>query len=154
MFWKLLTRMIALSAAAIVPPSEAGQNARAMLTENEVLYAEDARYAAQTANDFPAMEILFGDDLVYVHSTAVVDTKASFMDSIRSGRVKYRRMGRVEEKVRIYGSVGIITGRARFDVTADGADSTVELLFHSVWTKRTPGMQFVSWQATLARTAA
>jgi len=32
--------------------------------------AETARYAAQTANDFAAMEKLFGNDLTYNHSSA------------------------------------------------------------------------------------
>ena len=34
---------------------------------------------------------------------------------------------------------------------AEGADSTVQLLFHGIWVKRGPDVQFVSWQATPAR---
>jgi ketosteroid isomerase-like protein len=119
------------------------------ISEDEALRAEQARYAAQTANDFAAMEQLFGDDLVYVHSSTVLDTKASFIESMRSGTVRYRQMQlRGEPRVRTFGAVAIITGRALFEVTVKGEDRALDLLFHSVWARRPSGLQFVSWQAT------
>jgi hypothetical protein len=118
------------------------------ITDQEALKAEEARYAAQMNNDFAAMERLFGDDLVYIHSSTLQDTKASFIESMRSGAVKYRSMTRGAVKVRTYGCIAIISGEGRFDVTARGQDLSLELLFHSVWAKRAAGVQFVSWQAT------
>lgn len=118
------------------------------ITEAEALQAEDARYAAQMRNDFAAMERLFGDDLVYIHSSTTIDTKASFIESMRSGAVTYHRMTRGDVKVRTYGAVAIITGAGTFEVTARGQQLRLELLFHAVWVKRTAGVQFVSWQAT------
>jgi ketosteroid isomerase-like protein len=122
--------------------------ATATITEAEALQAEEARYAAQLGNDFAAMERLFGDDLVYVHSSTTLDTKASFIDSMRSGAVKYRKMTRGEVKVRTYGAVAILTGTGTFEVTARGQELNLNLLFTAVWVKRAPGPQFVSWQAT------
>lgn len=118
--------------------------------EAEVLAAEDARYRAQIDNDFDAMQRLYGDELVYFHSSTVVDSKASFIESMRSGAVKYRKMTRGEVQVRTYGCVGIITGKAVFEVTARGQDLVLDLMFHAVWAKRAQGVQFVSWQATRA----
>ena len=54
------------------------------ITADEALKAEDSRYAAQTKSDFDALQRLYGDDLVYVHSAAVVDNKASYIDRQRS----------------------------------------------------------------------
>lgn len=118
------------------------------VTASEALAAEDARYEAQTANDFAAMEKLFGSDLVYIHSSAVVDNKATYIDSMRSGTVKYRIMRRSGVKVRTYGCIAILSGQANFDVTVKGKDLSVDLRFHTVWAKRGGGLQFVSWQAT------
>ena len=118
------------------------------ITSEEALGAEAARYAAQTANDFPAMERLFGEELVYIHSSANVDTKASFIESMRSGAVKYRKMTRGEVKVHTYGCIAIISGAAKFEVSARGQELALDLLFHSVWAKRDGAAQFVSWQAT------
>ena len=120
-----------------------------MITEHEALAAEDARYQAQMIAEIVAMETLFGDDLVYQHSTGALDDKTGFIRAISSGAVRYRTMERDDVKVRIYGGIAIITGRARFEVTVNGADSTVRLRFHSIWAKRGAGPQFVSWQATL-----
>ena len=87
--------------------------------------------------------------LVSCHLPSMVrDTKASFIESLRSGKVVYRNMTRGDTNVRVFGNIAIITGGAVFEVTAGGADKTLNVLFHSVWIKREPGLQFVSWQAT------
>jgi hypothetical protein len=114
----------------------------------EAVAAEDARYAAQMGNDFPAMQRLFGADLVYIHSSAVVDNKASYIDSMQSGTVKYRVMRRSDVTVRTYGCIAILSGQANFDVTVKGQDIAVELRFHSIWARRDTGLEFISWQAT------
>jgi hypothetical protein len=119
------------------------------LTVSDALQAEDARYEAQIANDLEALDALLGKDLVYFHSSTVQDTKASFIESLRSGKVVYRSMERSGTKVRVFGNVAIITGKAVFEVTTRGKDRTLNILFHSAWVKRDAGLQFVSWQATL-----
>jgi ketosteroid isomerase-like protein len=124
------------------------EDCRAPVTTKEALAAEDARYAAQMRNDVAAMEKLFGNDLVYVHSNAAVDSKKTYIDSMRSGRVKYRVMKRSDVNVRTYGCIAVITGKADFEVTTEGQDSSVELRFHTLWDKRDDGLQFVSWQST------
>ena len=118
------------------------------VTADEALAAEDARYAAQMGDDFGALQKLLANDLVYIHSSAVVDTKASYIESMKSGTVKYRVMRRSDVKVRTYGCLGIITGNADFDVTVKGQDLSVQLRFSSIWAKRVAGAQFVSWEAT------
>ena len=134
----------------MVPPATTSSEAcSGTLTAEEALKAEEARYAAQLGNDFAAMERLFGDELVYIHSSTTIDTKASFIESMRSGTVKYRKMTRGDVKVRAYGCIAIISGRGSFEVTARGQELKLELLFHAVWAKRPSGaVQFVSWQAT------
>jgi hypothetical protein len=134
--------------AAVPAGAGMAEECTGVITAPEALRAEQARYDAQTGNDFAAMERLFGDELVYVHSSTTLDTKASFIESMRSGAVKYRRMTLGDAKVRTYGCIAIITGGARFEVTARGQDLKLDLLFHSVWAKRAAGVQFVSWQAT------
>jgi ketosteroid isomerase-like protein len=118
------------------------------LTVADALQAEDARYKAQIGNDFEALDRLFAKDLVYIHSSTVQDTKASFTESLRSGKVSYHTMERSDTKVRVFGNVAIITGKAVFEVTSRGRDMTLNLLFHAVWVQRDSGLQFVSWQAT------
>lgn len=124
------------------------QDCSGTITVEEALKAEQDRYAAQMKGDVAAMQRLIGDDLVYIHSSTVQDTKASFIESIRSGNVKYRKMKRGDAKVRTYGCIAIVSGGASFEVTVKGEDRTLNLLFHAVYAKRASGVQFVSWQAT------
>ncbi len=124
------------------------QSCSGTITAEEAVQAEDVRYAAQMANDFEAMQRLFGDDLVYIHSSSAVDDKALYIDSMRSGTVKYRVMRRSDVTVRTYGCLAIVTGNADFDVTVKGQELSEPLRFHSIWAKREGGAQFVSWQAT------
>ncbi len=118
------------------------------ITAEEALHAEDARYAAQTTNDFAAMDRMLAQDLVYSHSSAAVDNKSSYIESLRSGAVTYKAMRRSNVTVRIYGCLAIITGDAEFDIMAKGETVSAQLRFHSVWAKRSQGVQFVSWQST------
>jgi ketosteroid isomerase-like protein len=118
------------------------------ITADEALRSEDARYAAQTGRDFAALQQLIGEDLVYIHSSAIVDNKASYIETQRAGTVIYRSMRRSDVTVRTYGCLAMITGLANFDVTNKGQDIAVELRFHSIWAKRAGGVQFVSWEAT------
>lgn len=146
---KLSAFIIAVAATGILAaPAALAQACGAAVTAAEALAAEDARYAAQTGNDFAAMEKLFGEDLVYIHSSSAVDDKASYIDSMRSGTVVYRVMDRSDVKVRTYGCIAILTGKADFEVTVRGDDLSVSLAFHTVWAKRDQGLEFISWQAT------
>ena len=124
------------------------QDCTGTITVDEALKAEAARFKAQMSADGAAMNKLFGDDLVYIHSSTVQDTKKSFIESITSGNVKYRSMNQGESTVRTYGCVAIVSGAAKFDVTVKGENRTLDLLYHAIWAKRAAGVQFISWQAT------
>lgn len=125
------------------------QECSGTITADEAMKAETARYAAQTSNDFAAMEKLFGNDLTYNHSSAASDDKAKYIDAMRSGRTKYRTMKpNADLKTRTYGCIAIITGTAVYEVTAGGQDRTVPLRFTAIWAKRASGVEFVSWQST------
>jgi hypothetical protein len=141
LFGSLLLSVLASGAAL-------AQECSGTVTADEALRAEDARYAAQTTNDFAALARLIGDDLVYIHGSSVLDDKTAYIESMRSGTVRYRSMKRSNPKVRIYGCLAIITADGDFDVTVKGQDMNVKLRFHSVWARRPAGLQFVSWQAT------
>lgn len=118
------------------------------VTADEALKAEDARYAAQMSNDFAAMDKLFSPDLVYTHTSAVVDNKQSYIESMRSGKVVYKVMRRSDVQVRTFGCIAILTGNGNYDVTVNDKDVNVLLRFHSIWQKKDGMMQYVSWQST------
>ena len=146
-----LPRMFALLAVLVlgVAGATAAEECTGTITADEAMKAETARYAAQTTNDFAAMEKLFGNDLTYNHSSAATDDKAKYIDAMRSGRTKYRKMTPNNDvTTRTYGCLAIITGTAVYEVTSAGQDRSVPLRFTAIWAKRPSGIEFVSWQST------
>ena len=113
----------------------------------EILALEDKRYAAMTSNDLATLEALFHDEMIYTHSSAVVDTRASYLEALRSGKTRYKTAKRFEEKVRFAGDTALVTGRAEFEVELNGNPKTLRLRFLNVWTKTPAGWKFIAWQS-------
>ena len=146
---RLILRSVGLVMSwAVIGLAQAAGGACQPVSSEEALQAEDARYAAQMGDDFAAMDKLFSPDLVYVHSSAIIDTKQSYIDALRSGAIQYKVMRRSDVVVRSLGCVAIITGNGNYDVSVNGKDMNVQLRFHSVWHKVDGKLQFVSWQST------
>jgi ketosteroid isomerase-like protein len=116
--------------------------------QDEVRALEDRRYRAMIDGDVAVLEPLLGDDLVYTHSTSLVDSKASYLDKLRSRKVVYRKVERPEESLQVYGDTAVITGEVRLEVLVDGSPRTMRSRFTNVWAKRPRGWQMVVWQST------
>jgi len=119
-----------------------------MSIEQEILALEEKRCAALAANDVAALEKLFHDDLIYTHSSAVVDTRKSYLETLRNGHTRYHSIKRSDEKVRLCGDTALVTGRAIIDVTVKGEKKHLDTRFLDVWTKTPQGWKFIAWQST------
>ena len=117
--------------------------------EQEVLAADAERVRALLANDFAALEALLGDDLAYVHSNGMLDTKGSYINSLRSGASRYLTMDMSDVSVRTFGEdVAVIN--AKFEATVQVRSGVVNpkprVLI--VYAKRDGRWQMVAWQST------
>ena len=137
--------VLALAGVLLAAPLHAQPNADA--TE-AVKTAELARFKAMTTNDLPALEKALGDDLIYTHSNAAVDTKASYVGSIRSGALKYVSVEPSEMKVRVYGTTAVITAMAKVTSISNGQTMNNQLRYTDVWVLRDGRWQMVGWQST------
>ena len=118
------------------------------MTDKEILALEDKRFAAMVARDFGGLEALVHDQLRYTHSSGNTDGKATWLESMKSGRVKYKKASCSEQKVQIYGDTALITGRANIEAEIGGQAKTLKLLFLNAWTRTPQGWKFVAWQST------
>ncbi len=146
-----LLGLVALSIVALAGIGSAwAQSCSGTVASDEALKAENARYAAQTSDDYAAMEKLFGNDLSYTHSSAVTENKTAYIERMRTGLTKYRKITpNADVKARTYGCIAVITGTAVYEVTSSGGPlRTLPLSFTAVWAKRPSGLEFVSWQST------
>ncbi len=119
-----------------------------MSQEQEILALEDVRFKAMVSGDVGLLDGLLHQDLIYTHSSAVVDTKASYLEAIRSGKTRYTSQKRFEERVRLCGDCALVTGRAEMEAEVNGVRKTLRLRYLDVWTKTPQGWKFVAWQST------
>ena len=119
-----------------------------MGVQEEISKLEERRCAAMTGNDLATLESLLADTLVYTHSSAVVDDKVMYIESIRSGRVKYLKIERFDTQSTVYGDTVISVGRARIDVQVAGSERNLNMRYANVWIKTPKGWQFALWQST------
>ncbi len=118
-----------------------------MNEENEILALEDKRFAAMIAADLGALAPMVHEELLYTHSSGITDTKASWLDSMRSGKVKYRSARCSERKVRVVNDVALVNGKAHIEADIGGEPRTLKLLFLNAWAKTPQGWKFVAWQS-------
>ena len=116
--------------------------------EAAVRAAELARFKAQTTGDLKALDALLGDELVYTHSSAAVDSKASYIESMRSGALKYQTIEPREIHVRVFGNTAVITAAAHITAISKGQPVDNQLRYMDVWVLRDGRWQMVGWQST------
>ncbi len=116
-----------------------------------ILALETRRYAAMTNNDLDALAALFHDDMIYTHSSGVVDNKASYLEALRSGRTRYLDIEQREQQVKLIGEVALVIGASHIEVDVHVDDRNVhkslDLRSWAAWTATPGGWQFIAWQS-------
>jgi len=120
-------------------------------TSAEVLEVEKSRTIALAHSDLAALDKLLADDLTYVHATGKVDNKASFLDAIRSGDLRYLSWDAKELHARMMGDTAVLTGAYHVravDQRVQGEPLDVNVIILSVYAKRGGHWQQIAWQST------
>jgi len=109
---------------------------------------ESRRYRAMCEADAKTLEELLADSLVYTHSYGGADTKASYLDGIRSKKWVYQEVERPIEDIQVHGDCAVVTGQVRIQLLSGGQPKKLNSRFTNVWVKRPQGWQMVAWQST------
>ncbi|MSQ19925.1 MAG: nuclear transport factor 2 family protein [Betaproteobacteria bacterium] len=114
----------------------------------EIKTLEDRRYQAMIAKDAATLDKLLGAGLVYTHSYGGADSKATYMDGVRSKKWDYQSIERPSEMIQVYGDTAVVTGHVKINIFADGKPKLLNSRFTNVWVKGASGWQMVCWQST------
>lgn len=118
------------------------------MTKDELRKLEDRRYKAMCDADAKALDELLADSLVYTHSYGGADSKASYLDGIRSKKWQYRKIERPKENIQLHGDCAVVTGQVRIELMSEGKPKTLNSAYTNVWIRGTKGWQMVAWQST------
>jgi ketosteroid isomerase-like protein len=109
---------------------------------------ESRRFRAMIEADAITLEALLADSLVYTHSSATTDGKASYIAGIKSKKWQYRQIDRPVEDLQVHGDTVVVTGHVRIDILIDGKPKIMNSRYSDVWVKGAKGWQMVAWQST------
>jgi TonB family protein len=123
------------------------------------LFAQDDRSRALTAfrvkrfdamirNDVEAVAECLAEELTYTHSSGATETKAQFLETLRTGRVRYERIEPTDVAVHLYGDVVVVTGRSSMHVRSDGELQVFDVKFVEVDRWSDGRWQLIAWQST------
>ncbi len=127
----------------LLPIAAGAEDAR-----QEILAADARRFAAMIQGDQAALDGLLAGDLTYTHSSGQVETKAQFLESLRSGTLRYLSAQPSDQAVRLYGDTAVVTGRAEVKVSNQGQEAALSLRFTEVWVRSGGAWKLTAWQST------
>jgi ketosteroid isomerase-like protein len=117
-------------------------------TPETIRLLESRRYRAMCEADVATLEALLADSLVYTHSYGGADSKASYLDGIRSKKWVYQAVERPIEDIQVHGDCAVVTGQVRIELLSSGQPKKLNSRFTNVWVKGRQGWQMVAWQST------
>jgi Domain of unknown function (DUF4440) len=116
--------------------------------EHELSELERRRYRAMIESDVAILRNLLDDDLIYVHSNAAMDDKASYLSKIESRYFRYETISIEEEGSLVLSDVALLRGRMKARVFLDGMPKTLDNRFLTVLRKLDGAWRLLSYQPT------
>lgn len=115
--------------------------------EEEIELAEHSLYRAMIAQDLPLMRELFADDLVYMHSNGVAESKNAYLDGVAGGLYEYEAIETRHAQNWSHGKAVVRTGLLCMIVGERGKPKRdVALLFTTLWRRE------ARWRLVLRQT--
>ena len=106
------------------------------------------RMDATCQKDIATLKSLLADDLIYCHSSARLDTKASLIGGIEAGTTVYSKIEPSDVKAQVCGDAVVLTGIAQISVSSGGRPMNFGVRFTDVYANRGGQWQMIAWQST------
>jgi len=113
-----------------------------------VAQAEKAWAAAVVKGDHAALDKLLAADLIYTHSSGVVENKNVYFGKLKSGALKYESIQHEDIVVKPYGDAAVLHCKVRMKGVSDGAPFSAYAVMTHVWVKQGGSWKLAAHQAT------
>jgi hypothetical protein len=127
--------------------------AQSSTAEAELLAVQQERFEAAIFKDISKLEQMVAEEVRYCHTTGAVDTKASYLETVRTGGIGWLEVNPIGMEARIYGDVGIIAGEVKQKITVGGRAGPIDMHIRTidVYVKRGGRWQLTEFQASNVR---
>lgn len=113
--------------------------------EREIKGLSLEKFSWKTNGNFDQLADLFDDELVLIHITGHVTTKADWIDQLRRRVFVYNKIEQKEASVKVYHNTAVLVGRAKFTVNGG---SVYHLIYTEVYTKKNDRWKLVNLHTT------
>ena len=120
----------------------------AAATADEVTQAEKAWATAVVKGDHSALDRMLAADLIYTHSSSLVENKSAYFGKLKSGALKYESIQHEEIVVKPYGDAAILHCKVRMKGVSDGQPFNVYAVATHVWVRQGGARRLAAHQAT------
>jgi ketosteroid isomerase-like protein len=118
------------------------------LSPSQVGDLEDRRYEAMVDGDLAALDDLLSDDVMYAHSNAAVDTKASYLERLRTGELVYHSLEHTTDNVVSRPGVVIVGGTMSGSIHMHGVAKSLNSRVVAVWVAENGRWRLAAFQPT------
>lgn len=116
--------------------------------DDTVELVERRRFSAMIAQDLEALEPMLAEELNYGHSNGEVETKPQFLETIRTGRIRYEALDVKKLDVRLYDDIALVTGSVACKAQVGGQPLAIDLRYTDAYVRRDGRWQLIAWQST------
>ncbi len=118
------------------------------MNDPEIEDMERRRYQAMKEGNVEALRDLLDDHLIYTHSNALMDDKASYLAKIEAGVFRYESISIEEQSSFILSSIALLRGRMKASGILNGTPVTLDNRFLAVVRKTDGRWRLLSYQPT------
>lgn len=104
--------------------------------DEEIRAAEKGWAAAVLKRDSAALEKIYSPDLIYAHSTGVIENRSQYLERLKSGAQKYDGITFESSRVVPYGSAAVAHSIARMQGTSNGRPFDDRVMMIHFWVKQ------------------
>jgi hypothetical protein len=113
-----------------------------------LLSVNTARFNAMVRGDLSGLDTFLAPELTYIHSDGALESKAQFLTTLRTGRLRYEAITPDDLEARVYGETGVVTGRSAMRVRAGQDLLQFSIRFTAVYRREGRRWVLAAWQAT------
>jgi ketosteroid isomerase-like protein len=108
---------------------------------------EDARYTAMVGKGIETLDRLLDDKLIYMHSTGIADTKASYLEGLRTGVWDYQSVDRTDQRIQVDGDVVLVFCKMSIRLISRGVFRAFDSRALAVWVRKPDGWRLLAVQS-------
>lgn len=142
-----LRKLISLLGLAIVMVA-CMQKSNLENDKKQVELLHENRRKSTVDGDWKTVSSMMADDLTFTHANAVVETKAQFIDALKTNRLQYKKLEDEQTQVRIQENTGAVSGICHIIVDASGSLIDLRVKFTEIWVKEGDNWKMLLWHAT------